>query len=78
MTKFNSVSISLRSLWTIFITLAIPLIGVCGASLIPYMLRTPLMYLTLALTLIVFVFTDTKIRLSAPNRLILKILLICC
>lgn len=67
MTKFNSVSISLRSLWTIFITLAIPLIGVCGASLIPYMLRTPLMYLTLALTLIVFVFTDTKIRFSAPN-----------
>ena len=59
--------ISLRDLWHMFLVFAVPFIGVTGVSLIPYMLRLPMMYLTFALSIIVFMFSGARITLSAPK-----------
>ena len=67
MKAINLQSRSLENIWTIFLTAAIPFIGVLGASLIPYTLRLPLMTVTFVFAIITFMFSDIKIRLNIPN-----------
>ena len=67
MKAINLQSRSLENIWTIFLTAAIPFIGVLGASLIPYTLRLPLMTVTFVFAIITFMFSDIRIRLNIPN-----------
>lgn len=56
--------ISLKELWTLFLTAAIPVICVGGASYFPYMLRLPLMYAVGIGFILTFIFSGAKIRLN--------------
>lgn len=46
-------------------TVAIPLISVCGASVVPYLLRPWVLYATGILMVGAFIFSDVKIRINA-------------
>ncbi len=60
--KFN-----INDLLNLILIAAIPLICVSGVTLVPYMLRTPLIYMVGILSLLTFVFSGTKIRMNAVN-----------
>lgn len=67
MKNFDRSKIKIKELWILFITFAIPLISVGGASAVPYHLRLPLIYSVGVALVFAFIFTDTKISINVPN-----------
>lgn len=63
----NGEKIQIKKLWHIYLMVALPLICVGGATLIPYKLRLPLIYTTGILSLVFFVFSGKKIKLNPTN-----------
>lgn len=66
--------INLKELWLLFITFAIPLVGVGGASALPYRLRIPLIYSIGIALVLAFVLTDIKISFNPPNLIFATLL----
>ena len=67
MSKGNGEKIKFVELWHFFLMVALPLICVGGASLIPYKLRLPLIYLTGVMLLAIFIFSGKKVKLHPVN-----------
>ena len=67
MTNPTEKNLKLHNLWQIFLMVAIPLICASGISAIPYKLRVPLIYATGIGSVIIFIFSNKKIKLNAVN-----------
>lgn len=67
MNKSTDKKLKIYDLWQVFLLVAIPMICVAGASLVPYKLRVPLIYITGIGSVIMFIFGGKKIKLNAVN-----------
>ncbi len=67
MNKEKGNNLILSELWHVFLMITLPVICVGGASLFPYKLRLPLIYLTGILSLAIFVFGGKKIKFNAVS-----------
>lgn len=64
MKKFNLKDLTLKNIWQIFLVVALPIICVAGASPLPYNMRQPLIYAVAIFFVLVFVFSDIKIKFN--------------
>ena len=60
----NLPKINLKNVWYLFLIIAVPIVCVGGASYIPYNLRLPLIYATGIGFVVMFIFSDLKIKLN--------------
>ena len=67
MTNPTERKIKLQNLWQIFLMVSIPLICASGVSLILYKFKAPLIYLTGIGSVVIFIFSNKKIKLNAVN-----------
>lgn len=67
MKKFDAKNITLKSLWQLFIVVAIPFITVTGATVIPYTLRLPCIYAVSISFLLIFLLSDIKLKFNAVS-----------
>ncbi len=67
MNKTTAKNLKPTDLWQFFLMVAVPLICVGGASLIPFKLRVPLIYITGICSVIMFAFSGKKVKLNAVN-----------
>ena len=64
MKKFNLKDLTLKNVWQIFLVVALPIICVAGASPLPYNMRQPLIYAVGIFFVLVFAFSDIKIKFN--------------
>ena len=64
MKKFNLKDLTLKNILQIFLVVALPIICVAGASPLPYNMRQPLIYAVAIFFVLVFVFSDIKIKFN--------------